>query len=279
MKILILGAKGMLGQELVNVYSDTDVHAWDREECDVTNVEACEAKIKELAPELIINAIAYNDVDGAEGDRQEIAKELNVAVPSRLAETAKSIGATFVHFSSEYVFDGKSEEGYTEDSHPSPVSVYGTTKMLSEQVALSSGARAYVIRLSRMFGKPASSEAGKKSFVDLMLELAKTKDHLDLVDEEYSSPTYAPDLAKRTREIVETQEPGLYHAANSGACTWYDFAKEIFAQKGINIDISPVSGMMFPRPAMRPMYGELLSTKMPAMRSWQTALKDYLENV
>ncbi len=278
MKILILGAKGMLGQELVNVYSDTDVHAWDREECDVTDVEACEAKIKELAPELIINAIAYNDVDGAEGERQEIARELNVAVPSRLAEIAKSISATFVHFSSEYVFDGKSEEGYTEDSNPSPVSVYGTTKMLSEQVTLNSGARAYVIRLSRMFGKPASSEAGKKSFVDVMLGLAKTKDHLDLVDEEYSSPTYAPDLARRTREIVETQEPGLYHAANSGACTWYDFAEEIFAQKGINIDISPVSGKMFPRPAERPMFAELLNTKMKPMRPWQEALSDYLSH-
>lgn len=269
----------MLGQELVNTYSDHDVVAWDREDCDVLDADVCDAKIPELAPELLINAIGYNAVDIAEGEGEEMANKINGEVPGRLARLASELDIPFVHYGTEYVTDGENIGGYTEDAKMSPLSVYGRSKLAGEKAVMEVGGKGYVVRLSRLFGKPATSEAGKKSFIDIMLGLAETKDHLDLVDEEESSPTYAPDLAKRTREITENHPPGLYHAANSGSCTWYGFAQEIFRQKGITIDITPVSGKMFKRPAKRPMHCVLLNTKLPPMRPWQEALEDYLKTI
>src|SRR3990167_9589626 len=226
MKTLILGAKGMLGQELVKTFADHDLRAWDREECDVLSSD-CEGKIKTFAPKLIVNVASYNDVDGAEGEGKEIAFALNAEAPGRLARMAREIDATFVHFGTDFVFDG-AKGSYSEDDEPNPISVYGASKLKGEQAVLASGARAYVIRLARLFGNPAESAKGKKSFVDLMLDLAKTKDHLDLVDDEIASPTYAPDLAAVPRQIVEIREPGLYHASNAGKCSWYEFASEGF---------------------------------------------------
>jgi len=274
MKTLILGAKGMLGQELVKTFADHDLRAWDREECDVLSSD-CEGKIKTFAPKLIVNVASYNDVDGAEGEGKEIAFALNAEAPGRLARMAREIDATFVHFGTDFVFDG-AKGSYSEDDVPNPISVYGTSKLKGEQAVLASGARAYVIRLARLFGKPAASEGGKKSFVDIMLDLATKKDHLDLVDDEIASPTYAPDLAAATRRIIETMPPGLYHAANAGKCSWYEFASEIFRLRNISIDISFVSGKMFPRPASRPHDASLVSVKLSSQRSWQDALREYL---
>jgi dTDP-4-dehydrorhamnose reductase len=275
MKTLILGAKGMLGQELVKIFSDTEVFAWDREECDVLS-NSCGEKIQALSPQLIINAVAYNDVDRAEGEGKELAFKLNGEAPGNLARIARDLGATFVHFGTDCVFNGE-RGSYSESDQPNPISAYGESKLEGERSVLSSGARAYVIRLSRLFGKPATSDGGKKSFVDLMLDLSTKKNHLDLVDDEIANPTYAPDLARAVRTIVETKEPGLYHATGSGKCSWYEFAKEIFRLKNIVIDLTPVSGSMFPRPAKRPRDSSLISIKLSPQRSWKEALQEYLE--
>lgn len=264
----------MLGQELTKVFSDTELQAWDREECDVLAPD-CEEKIKAFAPDLILNAIAYNDVDAAEGDGREMAFKLNAEVPGNLARIARDLGSTIVHYSSDYVFDGE-RGGYSEENAVDPVNTYGQSKRAGEVAVLESGTRAYVLRLAWLFGRPAVSERGKRAFVDVMLDLAKTKDHLDLVNDEASSPTYAPDLANLTRRIVETMEPGLYHAANSGSCTWYELALEAFRLRGVNIDTAPVSGKMFPRAAKRPKNGSLVSVKLPKQRTWQEALAEYL---
>ncbi|MBI2485289.1 dTDP-4-dehydrorhamnose reductase [Candidatus Uhrbacteria bacterium] len=274
MKTLILGAKGMLGQELVKAFADHELTAWDREECDVLT-PVSEEKIRSLAPDLIVNAVAYNDVDRAEEEGKELAYKLNAEAPGNLARIARELNTTFVHYGTDFVFDGE-KGSYSEEDEPHPISVYGASKLKGEQAVLASGARAYVIRLARLFGKPAVSEGGKKSFVDLMLDLASKKDHLNLVDDEIASPTYALDLARATREIVEKYPPGLYHAANSGKCSWYEFAKEIFRLKDMVIDISPVSGKMFPRAASRPHDASLVSIKLPLQRLWQEALNEYL---
>jgi dTDP-4-dehydrorhamnose reductase len=131
-----------------------------------------------------------------------------------------------------------------------------------------------------LFGRPALSEGAKKSFVDVMLKLADEKDFLELVDEELSSPTYVLDLAGRTREIIEWKKPyGIYHVTNSGACTWYGWAKKIFELSGESVKIIPVDADKFPRPAKRPKYSVLLNTKLPPMRSWENALEDYLKMI
>lgn len=269
----------MLGQELVNTYCDHDVVAWDREDCDVLDAGVCDAKIRSLALDLVVNAIGYNAVDLAEGDGRDMAWKLNFEVPKRLAVLANELEVPFVHFGTDYVFDGAQVDGYSEDSATAPINQYGESKRAGEDAVMAVGGNCFVIRLSRLFGQPATSDAGKKSFIDIMLNLAQTKDHLDIVDEELASPTYAPDLAKRTREIVESHAPGVYHGANSGSCTWYGFAEEIFKKKGVTIDITPVSGKMFPRPALRPMTSVLVNTKLSPMRSWQDALDEYLKTI
>lgn len=280
--LLIIGAKGMLGQELVQVFSDSyHVIGWDREDIDATDAGECREKIGELRPDIIINAAAYNAVDKAEEEAEAatLAHKLNAKAPGQLAQLAKELGALFVHYSSDYVFAGDTEEGYAEDAQTNPLNVYGKSKAAGEQAVIEHGEKYYIIRLSKLFGKPATSEAAKKSFVDVMLYLATDggKDHLDLVDEEDSSPTYAPDLAQFTRNLIEdTVEYGIYHGVNSGHCTWYEFAKEVFAIRNIEMSTSPVGMDAFPRPAKRPKHSVLLNTKRAKQRSWQEALKEYL---
>lgn len=279
MKILIIGAKGMLGQELTQVFHDHEVLAWDREDCDITDKEGIQAKIREQKPDVVINAAAYNNVDKAE-EEKDIADKLNGYAVGYLAEVAKEIDAAMVQYSTEYVFDGENKDGYKEDDRPNPISVYGTSKYLGELELAKFTDKYFLIRLSRLFGKMGAGENVKRSFVDTMVELSKTKDELDVVDEEVSSPTYAPDLARLTRNILEGDyEYGIYHGANRDSCTWYGFAQDIFKILEKNIKLNPVAGSKFPRPAKRPAYAVLLNTKLPEARTWQEALWEYLQSL
>lgn len=291
-KILIIGSKGMLGQALVEVFSkDYDVVAWDREEIDITNAD-CRFKIAELKPDLLINAAAYNDVDGAE-ENQDLANAVNGYAVRYLAHVCKELDIPIVHYSSDYVFDGEKREGYLETDQPNPLSAYGRSKLLGEQELANNTDKFYLIRLSRLFGNstaspqpsPPSRGRGrkgegvlrKKSFVELMLELAKTRSEIDVIDEELSCPTYAPDLASRTREIVEQNLPyGIYHSPNLGACTWYGFAESIFKIMQVNVKLNPVPASHFARKAKRPKYAVLLNNKLPLMRHWREALEEFL---
>lgn len=278
MKIIIIGAKGMLGQELINVFHDHDVLAWDRDECDITNKEEIQEKIRLAKPGAIVNAAAYNNVDKAE-EEKEVADKLNGYAVGYLAEVAKELDIPMVHYSTEYVFRGDDKDGYKESDRPDPISVYGASKYLGELELAKNTDKYYLIRLSRLFGKMGAGENVKRSFVDTMLELAKTKDELDIVDEEVSSPTYAPDLARLTRNLLEGDyDFGIYHGANRGSCTWHEFARQIFKDAEIDIKINPVSGNKFPRPAKRPQFAVLQNTKLPKARTWQEALWEYLKS-
>lgn len=278
MKVLIIGAKGMLGQELAKVFAEADdLLLWDREDIDITQADQVLDKIKEQKPDLVINSAAYNDVDGCETNF-EIAKAVNGDGPANVARACQEAGAVFIHYSTDYVFDGSKKEGYKEDDQPNPISKYGESKLLGEKV-LDLCDKSYVIRTSRLYGKPATGEGAKKSFVDVMLKLADERDSLDIVDEEYSNPTYVVDLARQTKVLFDGDyDFGLYHGVNEGACTWFDFANEIFRIAGKNVTINRVGSDKFPRPAKRPAYSSLINTKLPELRSWQEALFDYLNS-
>lgn len=291
MKVLIIGSKGMLGQELAREFSGNgyEVTAWDREEIDITKKEEVVQKIKSLSVsplgkgreaasrlEIIINAAAYNAVDKIEESDKELGEAINGYAVGNLSEAAGAVDATLVHYSTDYVFDGKEIDGYSEDAEPRPQSVYAVSKYLGEQQVTKK--KYYLIRTSRLFGKQAQSEGAKKSFVDVMLKLAEEKDCLELVDEELSSPTYVRDLAKRTREIIEWKKPfGIYHVTNVGGCTWYGWAKKIFELSGKSVKLIPVGADRFPRPAKRPKHSVLLNTKLPPMRRWEESLAEYLK--
>lgn len=282
MKILILGYKGMLGQALVEEFKkDYEIITWDKEDLDICDFELVKNKISEISPEIIINTTAINAVDKIEESEDffELAKKVNGEAVGNLAEICNEKKIILVHYSSDYVFYGDNKNAYKEDAKINPINKYGETKALGEKLLQEKTDKFYLIRLSKLFGKPAIAEGAKKSFIDMMIWLATEgeKDHLDLVDEENSSPTYAPDLAKFTRKILEEKkEFGIYHGTNTGVCSWYELALETFKIKNIKIDTTAVSGDKFPRPAKRPVYSELLNTKMPKQRSWQEALREYL---
>lgn len=284
-KILILGAKGNLGQFLAKAFGEEnnyDAAGWDREEIDITDQAMLKKKINELKPYVIINAAAYNAVDKCENEEKEfeLASKINTDAPGYLAEIALANNAILVHYSTDYVFSGENKVGCREDDAPKPISKYGETKLAGEKAILNlknKGLKYYIVRTSKLFGPKGESLAAKPSFFDIMLKLAKEREQLDVVDEEESCFTYTPDLARATKKLIESgKDFGIYHIINSGPCTWFEAAKELFKIAGINIKVIPVSGDKFPRPAKRPKYSVLLNTKLEPMRDWREALKDYL---
>lgn len=283
-KVLIIGAKGMLGQELVRCFSAEEkfeVLAWDRDDVDITDEVQLEKKIVSENPDVIINAAAYNAVDKAEEDEKEfaLAKKMNAEAPKKLAQIAKKIDATFVQYVTDYLFDGKRGE-YAEDAEVSPISNYGISKAMGEKNVQEVGGKFYLIRISKLFGKPAKSESAKKSFFDVMLKLAEEKDELQVVDGEKSCFTYVPDLAQATKNLLEGDyEYGIYHLINEGAVTWYEGLVVLFELAGIeNVKLRPVGVDAFPRPAKRADSTVLVNTKFPKLRGYEEAIKDWLKN-
>jgi len=285
MEVLILGAKGNLGSQLVKIFfadKDYKIIAWDKEEIDITDKELVFKKIRELKPGIVINAAAYNAVDKCEEDEKEfaLAKKINIEAVGYLVEACLETGAVLVHYSSDYVFAGDKKEGYKEDDEPNPINKYGETKLAGEQEVIKKsgqGLKYYLIRTSKLFGPKAESEGAKPSFFDLMLDLAKKKKELDVVNEEVSGFTYTPDLARATKKLLESDKGyGIYHITNVGRATWYETAIELFKITGKKIKINPVSGDKFPRPAKRPSYSVLINTKFDRQRDWKEALREYL---
>ena len=250
-----------------------------------------------MKPDAIINATAYNAVDKCEekDSEFELAKKLNGDAVGFLAQAAIEVGAILVHYSTDYVFGGisndannerikqiKKQGGFKEDDKPCPVNKYGESKLMGEQEIIkksSQGLKWYLIRTSKLFGPKGESELAKPSFFDTMLKIANITDKkIDVVDEEVSCFTYTTDLVKATKKLIdENYGYGIYHIMNSGPCTWHKAAVELFRIGGIDIKVNPVSADKFSRPAKRPEYSVLLNTKFEQLRSWQEALSEYLE--
>ncbi|MDD4271980.1 MAG: dTDP-4-dehydrorhamnose reductase [Patescibacteria group bacterium] len=282
MKTLILGAKGNLGGQLKKVFAaKNEVIAWDRGEIDITDRELILKKIIDLKPELVINAAAYNAVDRCEEseDEYELAKKINIDGPKFLAEACLKIGAMLVHYSTDYVFEGKKKRGYLEADEPRPINRYGKSKFHGEKRILEfsgKGLKWYLIRTSKLFGPVGESEAAKPSFFDIMLKQSKNQPSLEVVNEEASCFTYTPDLAKATCELVSGGYGyGIYHIVNGGACTWHEAALELFKFLEIEIKVKPITSDKLARSAKRPKCSVLLNTKFPPLRDYREALKEY----
>ena len=274
-RVLVLGAKGTLGGQLMRLFPEAT--AWDREDVDVLDSSALESRLDDLAslPLAVVNCVAFNDVDGAE-DRPEQAFALNAEFPGRLAQWTKEKGVPLVHYSTNYVFDGARGE-YRESDAPAPLSAYGRSKWRGEQLVAENGGQWYVVRTAVIFGPKGESELSKKSFVDLMLDLAAKRETIEAVADEVNSVTYAPDLAAGTRALLEAAPPaGIYHVTNRGSASWYDFAREIYRITGKSTTVLPVPSTRFPRKAKRPARAILLNTQLPPLRPWQEALADFL---
>ncbi len=250
---------------------------WDREDVDVSDNIQLSRKLKAISHQLkaVINCVAYNDVDGAEKNPL-LAVKLNRQVPREIARISKDLNIPLAHFSTNYVFDGEKGE-YTESDLPQPQSVYGETKFQGELEIIQNTNQYYIIRTSVLFGPMGESELAKKSFVDLMLSLSKKQSSIKVVADEINSLTFAPDLAEAVKKLLDDKKDfGVYHITNSGQASWFDFAQEIFRVLNKQISLEPVSSADFKRAAKRPKKAVLLNTKLPAMRPWQEALREFL---
>ena len=261
----------MLGNELVKVFkSGNNLTLWDKEQIDISNRDDVMTKVGKLKPDVVINAAAYTAVDKAESEKDLVYK-INGCAIGFLSTICKEINALFIHFSTDYVFDGESHIGYKENHLYKPINLYGKSKALGEKMILDIKPRYYLIRTSWLFGKYG------KNFIETMIRLAEEGKDLKVVNDQFGSPTYAKDLAKKVKELIKSEKPyGIYHITNSENCNWYEFAQKIFEFVGLKPNLRPVTSEEFPTLAKRPTYSMLVNTKISLMRPWEEALKAYL---
>lgn len=276
MRVLITGASGMLGQELVKAFAGHDLLLTDVGELDITDGAGVDAYCCLHRPELILNAAAYTNVDGCETpEGKELAMKINGRGPGNLARSAEALGATLVHISTDYVFDGALDRPYRIDDPTDPINGYGESKWVGEEEVRRHSTKHFIFRTAWLYG------ASGKNFVSTMLALAETHQELTVVSDQFGSPTYAKDLAEAILTISGGNRYGTYHLTNAGYCSWYDLAVEAFAQAGKKVLVRPVPSSAYPRPAARPVNSRLDGSKLiqegySLLRPWQEALRDYL---
>ncbi|VVB90969.1 RmlD substrate binding domain protein [uncultured archaeon] len=258
-KTLIFGAGGMLGTELCAAFPDAV--KLRHNDLDIRDRVKVIRLIGSNEPDVVINAAAYTAVDDCEDNREQ-AFDINGAAPGYIAEGCARAGAELIHYSTDYIFDGSKKE-YVESDTPNPINAYGNSKLMGEKNIIKNMDNYRIIRTSWLYG------AHGKNFVDMMLMLSGKMDTVKVVNDQFGKPTYAHDLARKTREVV-MMPAGIYHITNEGVCSWFEFASAI-----INNAVPCTSGE-FPRKAKRPKYSVLVNTKTTPMRHWRDALAEYL---
>lgn len=285
MIILLAGAGGQLGRDLQPALRGAQVHPFDHRQLDIADARAVKAAVDRVRPDWIINAAAFNDVDGAE-QAPDQAFAVNAAGAGNLADAAARVSAAIVHISTDYVFDGAKGAPYTEDDRPNPLSIYARTKYEGEQRVLASGASACVLRTAWLYGWQG------KNFVKAILAAAERGGPLRVVADQVGSPTATRDLSEAIAALIERQFPppragdgqgggpgrGLFHVVNSGACSRFEFAKAIV---GGSVEVQPITTAEAARVAPRPKYSALTSTRwpaigLPALSPWEVALARFL---
>jgi len=280
MRIAVVGARGQLGAAVVGAFMPShEVTALGRADLDITEGAAVGAAMARLRPEIIINCAYNGDVDGAE-DHPVEALQANAFGVRALARAASASGATLVHYSSDFVFDGTAGRPYTEDDPLNPCSVYAVSKMLGEWFA-NDASRAYVLRVESLFGRAPNGPPPKGSIAGILKTLVEGGEP-KVFEDRTVSPTYVLDAARATRLLVEAgAAPGVYHCVNSGHCTWLEFARELARQLGIEPRLKPVRMADVRLRAVRPQYCALSNEKLASagivMPSWQDGLHRYLK--
>ena len=301
MKILLTGGNGQLGialkKEFVELGKIYEVISTDYDTLDITNFEQVKERLTAEQIDVVINCAAHTAVDKCE-EEIERAYQINAVGPRNLAVVCEQIGAKLVQVSTDYVFDGEFntlqakqvEEAdllqsriekahlsrpWREDDKVAPQSIYGTSKLMGEELVLTLCKKHFIIRTAWLYGEG-------NNFVRTMLKLAATNKELNVVGDQFGNPTYAKDLAVAIVNLIQTEYYGVYHGTCEGACSWYDFATKIFELKGIDIKVNKVTSEQFVRPAKRPFYSSLDNFMLKiqglnTFRTWEEALADYLE--
>jgi dTDP-4-dehydrorhamnose reductase len=276
MRMLVMGHKGMLGSDLMEVLGrDHEVSGVDIGEFDITSGPDCLRVVGECNPEVIVNAAAYTDVDGCETNR-EACFAVNAEGVRNIAYACKDSGAKIVHYSTDYVFDGTKGEPYLEDDPCRPINTYGASKRKGEELLIETAENHVLIRTAWLYGRQG------KNFVKAILAKARDEGMLRVVDDQVGSPTFSFDLAQATKLLVERDCRGIYHVTNRGVCSWFQFAQRILEYAQVSgVTVEPIKSHELSRKAARPAYSVLSNRKFmeatqKTMRPWQVALNDYL---
>jgi dTDP-4-dehydrorhamnose reductase len=279
MRILVTGARGLLAAAIVREFRrDAEVHALDRAALDVSDESAVAAAVGRVGPEVIVNCAAYNDVDGAEA---EVVRALSVNAfgALSLSRAALRAGATFVHYSTDFVFDGAAGRPYTEADTPNPRSVYAASKLLGDWFALEAPG-AYVLRVESLFGEPGPG-GSRRGSLGMILDRIRADEEVPVFVDRTVSLSYTADVASATRAVIERRPPaGLYHCVNQGAATWAEIAQAAAESLGVRLRMKPITlesaGLRTPRPRYCALSSARLAGVGVAMPSWQDALARYL---
>jgi len=277
MKILVLGHKGMLGSDLMlRLAAAHDVTGLDIGDFDITAGDDCARVIAEYSPKVVINAAAYTNVDGCEADRERCFA-VNAGGVKNMALACRGRGIRIVHFSTDYIFDGRKKTPYVETDPPAPLNVYGASKLEGERFLEAFSDHWLLIRTAWLYGRNG------KNFVKTILEKTSVVKTIDVVDDQIGAPTYSWDLAAAVQLLIEGGQEGIYHLTNRGHCSWYKFACKILLYAGkTDVTVRPIHSQGLERPAVRPAWSVLSSRKFSettgeTMRLWNIALQDYLD--
>ena len=279
MKILITGVQGQLGKELMKQLKELkekyEVIGTTRETLDITDKEKIDVYMEDLKPDIIVNCAAYTAVDAAE-EQESIAYAVNVQGPKYLAQACEKLGAKLIYISTDYVFDGNEVAYKNEEDGVNPQNVYGQTKYEGEEAVRTYCTRHFILRTAWLYGEG-------HNFVRTMLQLAQKNQEINVVADQFGTPTSTKDLARVILALMQTEAYGTYHATCEGACSWYELACEIFKLKELDVKVNPVTSETFARPAKRPFYSVLENANLKQLglntfRPWQEALADYLES-
>lgn len=269
-RILVTGAGGQLGGALQEVLAGGGLVARTRAELDIADLAAVRAAVRDVRPDIVVNAAAYNAVDAAESD-VEGAYAGNALGPRNLAVATAAAGIPLLHVSTDYVFDGLGSRPYHEFDRPAPRTVYGASKLAGEEAVRDLNPRHYVVRTAWLYHPRGAN------FANTITALGAVREEVRVVSDQYGSPTYVPHLAQAIARLLPSGAFGTYHLVNSGAASWYDFAAALFAELGLSTPVLPVSTADFPRPAPRPHYSVLTSLQQPRIElpDWRCGVAEF----
>ena len=280
MKIMIIGAGGQLGSELVNILQDDNIIPLTHLDIEITDYQQMNDIISTNLPDIVINTSAYHRVDECE-DNIEKSFSVNAFAVRNLAMICSELNTPLVHFSTDYVFGGEKKTPYAEDDIPNPLNVYAVSKLAGEYFVRNICSWHYIIRTCGLYGAKGVSGKGG-NFVELMIRLARENKTIKVVSDQIVTPTYAKELASKVSQLIKTDKYGIYHATNSGECSWYEFAKSIFDMTGIKANLIPTTASEYGAKARRPAYSVLENRNLTQfgikdMMPWKEALKEYLK--
>jgi len=284
MKIAVIGANGQLGSDLVAAFSENGaaVSGLTHADIEISDLPSVSHALGSIRPQVIVNTAAMHHVENCEREPEK-AFAVNALGPRNLALVARDLGAVLLHVSTDYVFDGSKGSPYLEEDNPRPLNVYGITKLAGEYFVRATMAKHFVVRTSGLYGKSPCRAKGGLNFIELMLKLAKERGEVRVVDSEVVSPTSTPELAQQMVQLSHSDCFGLYHATAEGSCSWYEFAREIFAITDTPVRLKVATPDEFPAKVPRPKYsvlenGALKSRGLNTFKPWQNALHNYLGN-